>query len=48
MVLGMDGTINVQGRVYIMALDIQDIHKNVGYDFATHMTDMIHNKIVDA
>ena len=31
-----------------MALDIQDIHTNVGYDFATHMIEMIHNEIVAA
>ena len=42
----MDGIANAQGRVYIMAMDIQDIHTNFGYDFATHMTDMIHNEIV--
>ena len=46
MVLGMDGTANAQGGVYIMALDIQDIHTNIGYDFATHMIEMIHNEIV--
>ena len=47
-VLGMDGTTNAQGGIYIMALDIQDIHTNVGYDFVTHMVDMIHNEIVSA
>ena len=47
-VLGMDGTTNAQGGVYIMALDIQDIQINVGYDFVTHITDMIHNEIVGA
>ena len=31
-----------------MALDIKDIHTNVGYDFVTHMKDMIHNEIVGA
>ena len=45
-VLGMDGTNNSHGGVYIMALNIQDIHTNVGYDFATHMTNMIHNEII--
>ena len=48
MVLGIDGTTNAQGGVYIMALDIQDIHTNVGYDFATHIIKMIHNEIVVA
>ena len=47
-VLGMDGTTNAQGGVYIMALDIQYINTNVGYDFVTHMNDMIHNEIVGA
>ena len=47
-VLGMDGTINSQEGVYIMALDIQDIHTNVEYDFFTHMTYMIHNEIIGA
>ena len=31
-----------------MVLDIQDIHTNVGYDFVTHIEDMIHNEIVSA
>ena len=31
-----------------MALDIQDIHTNVGCDFVTHIADMIHNEIVSA
>ena len=31
-----------------MALNIQDIHTNVRYDFATHMIEMIHNEIVVA
>ena len=44
----MDGTTNAQGGMYIMALDIQDIHTNVGYDFATHIIDMIHNEMVAA
>ena len=48
MVLGMDGTTNAQGEEYIRALDIQDIHTNVGYEFATHIKDMIHNEIVVA
>ena len=43
LVLGMDGIANTQGGVYIMALDIQDIHTNVGCDFSTHIIDMIHN-----
>ena len=47
-VLGMDGTTNAQGGVYIMALDIQDIYINVEYDFVTHITDMIHNEIFGA
>ena len=48
MVFGMDGIVNAQGGVYIMALDIQDIHTKLGYDFATHMTEMIHNEIMAA
>ena len=47
-VLGMGGTTNGQGGIYIMALDIKDIHTNVGYDFVTHMTYMIHNEIFGA
>ena len=31
-----------------MGLGIQDIHTNVGYDFATHMIEMIHNEIMAA
>ena len=31
-----------------MALDIQDIHTNAGYDFPTHILDMIHNEVVTA
>ena len=29
-----------------MVLHIQDIHTNGGYDFATYITKMIHNKIM--
>ena len=45
-VLGSDGTMNATGSIYIIALDIQDIHTNVGYDFITHISNMIHNEIV--
>ena len=48
MVLGMDSTANAQGGMYIMPLDIQDIHTNAGYDFPTHIIDMIHNEVVVA
>ena len=47
-VLGLDGKINTQGLIYIVALDVKDIHTNIRYDFVTHMTDMIHNEIVGA
>ena len=46
MVLGIECMANAQGRVYIMALDIQDIHTNVRYDFSNHIIDMIHNEMV--
>ena len=48
LVLGINYTANAHGGVYIMALDIYDIHTNVGYDFATHITNMIHNEIMVA
>ena len=31
-----------------MALDIHYIHTNAGYDFSTHIIEMIHNEIVAA
>ena len=47
-VLGIDGKMNAQGRIYIIALDIQDIYANVGYYFVTHISNMIHSEIVYA
>ena len=33
--------------MYVITLDIQDVHNNVGYDFFTHIT-KIHNEIMFA
>lgn len=46
--IGIDGMINVSRNVYIMALDIQDLHHNVGYDFVTHIINVMHNQITIA
>ena len=45
-VLGSDGTINSSRGIYIIALNIQDIHTNVGYDFVTHISNMTHSEII--
>ena len=37
---------NALRYIYIMALNIQDSHHNVGYDFVTHIINVMHNKIV--
>ena len=47
-ILRIDGTMNAWGGIYIISLDIQDILTNVGYDFVTHITNMIHIEIVGA
>ena len=47
-VIGLDGTMNAPGYIYIMALDIQDSHHNAGYDFVTHIVNVMHNEIVAA
>lgn len=47
-ILGRDGTMNAEGGLYIISLDIQDMHTNVGYDFITHIINKIHNEMVCA
>ena len=46
--VGVDGTMNSPGHMYIMALDIQDLVHNVGYDFVEYIINRIHDEIVTA
>ena len=39
---------NAIGGMYIISLDIQDIHTDVGYDFVTHIKNVIYNEIMSA
>ena len=46
--LGVDGSMDASPTLYVIALDIQDPHTNVGYDFGTFIDDSIHQKMVTA
>lgn len=47
-VLCLDGTIDAFGGLYIIALNIQDPHKRIGYKFVTYIENHICNEIVFA
>ena len=47
-VIGLDDMMNAPSYIYIMALDIQDTHQNAGYDFVTHIINVMHSEIVVA
>lgn len=40
--LGVDGSMDASPALYVIALDIQDPHTNVGYDFGTFIANSIH------
>ena len=40
--LGVDGSMDASPVLYVIALDIQDPHTNVGYDFGIFIFDSIH------
>ena len=40
-VIGLDGTMNAPGYIYIMALGIQDSNQNIGYDFVIHIINVM-------
>ena len=46
--LGVDGSMDASLALYVIALDIQDPHTNVGYDFGTFIADSIHQQMVIA
>ena len=46
--LGVDGSMDASPTLYVIALDIQDPHTNVGYDFGTFIADSIHQQMVTA
>ena len=46
--LGVDGSMDASPALHVIALDIEDPHTNVGYDFGTFIADSIHQQIVIA
>lgn len=46
--LGVDGSMDASPALYVIALDIQYPHTNVGYDFRTFIADSIHQQMVIA
>ena len=45
-VIGLDEKMSTSSNVYITALDIQELHPNIGYDFVTHIINVMHNEII--
>lgn len=45
-ILGEDGSMDASPSLYVIDLDIQDPHTNVGYDFGTFIANSIHQEMV--
>lgn len=45
-VLGINGTMNITGAIYIIVINIQDMYTNVEYDCVKYIITVLHNGII--